>query len=151
LQCPTITELGQTWTLALASHHAVPWQHLRTLLRWRDRARRWALASSPSPTTSSSRQVSNPHIPAAAAAPRPGARVLDLACGTGVMARLVAPRVGPTGEVVGLDLNPGMLAVAAAVASNEPATTAWIRWQEASAVKMPLPDAAFDVVYCQLG
>src|SRR5262245_19094531 len=82
---------------------------------------------------------------------RPGARVLDVACGTGVIARLVARRVGPTGEVVGLDLNPGMLAVAASIASNEPATTAPIRWQEASAMKMPLPDAAFDAVYCQLG
>ena len=83
--------------------------------------------------------------------PRPGARVLDVACGTGVIARLVAWRVGPTGEVVGLDLNPGMLAVAASIVSNEPATIARIRWQEASATKMPLPDAAFDIVYCQLG
>jgi ubiquinone/menaquinone biosynthesis C-methylase UbiE len=82
---------------------------------------------------------------------RPGARVLDVACGTGVIARLVARRVGPTGEVVGLDLNPGMLAVAAVTASTEPATTARVRWQEASATKMPLPDAAFDIVYCQLG
>lgn len=83
--------------------------------------------------------------------PRPGARVLDVACGTGVIVRLVAPRVGPAGEVVGLDLNPGMLAVAAATASSEPATGARIRWQEASATKMPLPDNAFDIVYCQLG
>ncbi len=83
--------------------------------------------------------------------PRPGARVLDVACGTGVVARLVAQRVGSTGEVVALDLNPGMLAVAASIASNEPATTAQITWQEASATKMPLPDAAFDIVYCQLG
>jgi ubiquinone/menaquinone biosynthesis C-methylase UbiE len=82
--------------------------------------------------------------------PRPGVRVLDAACGTGVIARLVARRVGPTGEVVGLDVNPGMLAVAATT-STEPATTARIRWQEASATKMPLPDAAFDIVYCQLG
>jgi len=85
------------------------------------------------------------------AAPRPGVRVLDVACGTGVIARLVARRVGPTGEVVGLDLNPGMLAVAAATTSTEPATTARIRWQEASATMMPLPDATFDIVYCQLG
>jgi SAM-dependent methyltransferase len=82
--------------------------------------------------------------------PRPGARVLDVACGTGVIARLIARRVGPTGEVVGLDLNPGMLAVAAATASTEPATIR-IRWQEASATKMPLSDGAFDIVYCQLG
>ncbi|HET8576256.1 MAG TPA: class I SAM-dependent methyltransferase, partial [Methylomirabilota bacterium] len=83
--------------------------------------------------------------------PQPGARVVDVACGTGVVARLVARRVGPTGQVVGLDLNPGMLAVAASIVSNEPATTGRIRWQEANATKMPLPDAAFDIVYCQLG
>jgi ubiquinone/menaquinone biosynthesis C-methylase UbiE len=83
--------------------------------------------------------------------PRPGARVLDVACGTGVVARLVARRVGPTGEVVGLDLNAGMLAVAASTASKESATTSRITWQEASATKMPLPDRAFDIVYCQLG
>ncbi len=83
--------------------------------------------------------------------PRPGARVLDVACGTGVVARTIAQRVGPTGEVVGLNLNPGMLAIAASITSNEPATTARITWQEASATKMPLADAAFDIVYCQLG
>jgi ubiquinone/menaquinone biosynthesis C-methylase UbiE len=83
--------------------------------------------------------------------PRPGASVLDVACGTGVVARLVARRLGPTGQVVGLDLNPGMLAVAASIASHEPATTAPITWREANVTKMPLPDAAFDIVYCQLG
>src|SRR5262249_46291112 len=82
---------------------------------------------------------------------RPGARVLDVACGTGVVARLAAQRVGPTGEVVGLDLNPRMLAIAASIASSQPAATARILWQEASATKMPLPGAAFDIVYCQLG
>ena len=46
------------------------------------------------------------------AALKRGDRVLDLACGTGVVARLAAPRVGPTGHVTGLDLNAGMLAVA---------------------------------------
>lgn len=83
--------------------------------------------------------------------PRPGERVLDVACGTGVIARLVAQQVGRSGSVVGLDLNPGMLAVAASSAATESLTSAPITWQEASATKMPLPDATFDIVYCQLG
>src|SRR5215217_6755171 len=40
-----------------------------------------------------------------------GDRVLDVACGTGVVARTAADRVGPSGRVVGLDLHPSMLAV----------------------------------------
>ncbi len=82
--------------------------------------------------------------------PQPGERVLDVACGTGVIARVVAQRVGRSGSVVGLDLNPGMLAVAAS-STAESLTSASITWQEASATKMPLPDASFHIVYCQLG
>jgi ubiquinone/menaquinone biosynthesis C-methylase UbiE len=87
----------------------------------------------------------------ALASPRPGERVLDVACGTGVVARLVAQEVGRTGSVIGLDLNPGMLAVAASSAASAPPTSAPMTWQEASATKMPFPDAAFDIAYCQLG
>ena len=87
----------------------------------------------------------------ALADPRSGERVLDVACGTGVVTRLVARQVGRTGKVVGLDLNPGMLAVAAATAASEPPTSASITWQEASTTRMPFPDGAFDVAYCQLG
>ena len=83
--------------------------------------------------------------------PKPGERVLDVACGTGVVARLAAQRVGGTGQVVGLDLNPGMLAMGRSIASNAEPASAAITWQEASAIKMPLPDAAFDIAYCQLG
>lgn len=83
----------------------------------------------------------------AAAELRAGERVLDVACGTGVVARLAAEQVGPTGTVTGLDLNPGMLAVARSVAPAEPP----IAWHEASADDMPLPDGAFDVVLCSMG
>jgi ubiquinone/menaquinone biosynthesis C-methylase UbiE len=81
------------------------------------------------------------------AALRPGERVLDVACGTGVVARLAAQRVGTAGRVAGLDVNPGMLAVARAVAPTDVA----IAWYETSAEAMPLPDASFDVVLCQMG
>ncbi len=83
--------------------------------------------------------------------PKPGERVLDVACGTGVVARLAAQRVGGRGQVVGLDLNPGMLAMGRSVVSNAEPASAAITWHEASAIKMPLPDAAFDIAYCQLG
>jgi SAM-dependent methyltransferase len=79
---------------------------------------------------------------------RRGERVLDVACGTGVVARLAAPRIGDAGRVVGLDVNAAMLAVAR---SLPPAAGAAIEWCEASALAMPLPDAAFDVVLCQQG
>jgi ubiquinone/menaquinone biosynthesis C-methylase UbiE len=80
------------------------------------------------------------------AQPRPGERVIDVACGTGIVARLAAMRVAPTGAVVGVDLNPGMLGVARSLAA-----TGSLQWQEASADKLPYPDSSFDVVYCQLG
>jgi ubiquinone/menaquinone biosynthesis C-methylase UbiE len=79
-----------------------------------------------------------------AAALRPGDRVLDLACGTGVVARQAKPHVGPTGAVTGVDLNPGMLAIARSV---EPS----IDWQEGNAGALPFTDGSFDVVFCQLG
>jgi ubiquinone/menaquinone biosynthesis C-methylase UbiE len=80
------------------------------------------------------------------AAPAAGARALDVACGTGVVTRLLPPRVGPAGRVVGLDLNPGMLAAARAATAGAP-----IEWLEGSAQAMPLPDGAFDLVLCQQG
>jgi ubiquinone/menaquinone biosynthesis C-methylase UbiE len=76
-----------------------------------------------------------------------GERVLDVACGTGVVTRLAAERVARSGTVAGLDVNPGMLAVARA--STAPGIS--INWYEASAEAMPLPDGAFDVVLCQMG
>ncbi len=76
---------------------------------------------------------------------RPGERVLDAACGTGVVARLAAAEVGPEGEVAGIDVNPGMLAVAAAV-DPDPG----IEWHEGSVEEIPLADDSFDAVICQL-
>lgn len=78
---------------------------------------------------------------------QPGQRVLDVACGTGVVTRLAAERVGATGAVTGLDVNPGMLAVA----RSQSLSGNSIKWCEASAESMPFPDQAFDVVLCQMG
>lgn len=78
---------------------------------------------------------------------RRGERVLDVACGTGIVTRHAAEQVGDEGSVAGLDINPGMLAVARSVV---PEGTD-IAWHEASAEAMPLPDGSFDVVLCQMG
>lgn len=78
--------------------------------------------------------------------PGPGEVILDVACGTGVVARLVAKRAAQ-GRVVGLDLNATMLAVARA-ASHDGSTITWV---EGSALDLPFPPASFDLVLCQLG
>ncbi len=82
------------------------------------------------------------------AAPRPGERVLDVACGTGVVARHVAPLVGQAGRVVGLDLSPAMLEVARGLPAPEGAT---IEWRQGDATALPFADGAFDLATCQQG
>jgi ubiquinone/menaquinone biosynthesis C-methylase UbiE len=77
--------------------------------------------------------------------PRPGQRLLDLACRTGVVARIAAPQVLPTGTVTGVDVNPGMLATARRAVGGDEA----IEWREADALDLPFPEASFDAVVCQ--
>lgn len=81
-----------------------------------------------------------------AADPKAGERVLDVGCGTGIVARRAAPRVGARGRVVGLDLNDGMLVVARSASSSiEPP----IEWRQGNATSLPFPEKAFDVVFSQ--
>jgi len=75
---------------------------------------------------------------------RAGERVLDLACGTGVVAREAVSRVGASGRVVGLDINGGMLARARA-------TSTAVEWCEGNATDLQFAVGAFDVVVCQQG
>ena len=82
------------------------------------------------------------------AAPRCGERALDLACGTGSVARQVAPMVGAEGKVVALDVSPAMLAVARAL---PPPAGAPIKWREGDAVQLDLPNGSFDLVLCLQG
>ena len=79
---------------------------------------------------------------------QPGERVLDVACGTGVISRLAAERVGPTGAVTGIDIASDMIAVAKTVAAPGGAT---VDWRIADAASLPVPDASVDVVLCQMG
>ena len=74
-----------------------------------------------------------------------GDRLLDIACGTGIVARLAKERLGGAGKVVGVDLSPPMLAVARRM-------TADIDWREGDASALPLHDnEQFDVIVCQQG
>jgi ubiquinone/menaquinone biosynthesis C-methylase UbiE len=82
-----------------------------------------------------------PHLIRAAGL-QPGDNVLDVACGTGVLARAAADEVGYQGSVTGLDINPGMLAVARQRAPH-------IAWQEGSAEALPFDDAQFNAVLSQ--
>ena len=81
-----------------------------------------------------------------AADPKPGERVLDIACGTGIVARRVAPLVDPRGTVTGLDLNPNMLVVARAAADREGIS---VEWREGQAEKLPFGDGSFDLALSQ--
>ena len=80
-----------------------------------------------------------------AARPAPGERLLDVACGTGIVARLALGAVGSEGTVAGLDANPGMIATARRV--NPPG----IEWYEAPADEIPLADDSTDLVLCSMG
>ncbi len=71
--------------------------------------------------------------------------VLDVACGTGIVSRYAAPRVGCFGQVVGVELNPAMLDVARQVS----AYYQQIEYKEGSALDLPVGDSQFDVVLCQ--
>ncbi|HVM41171.1 MAG TPA: methyltransferase domain-containing protein [Acidimicrobiia bacterium] len=72
-----------------------------------------------------------------------GDEVLDVACGTGVVARTAAERVEPGGRVVGVDLNEAMLTVARRVAPE-------LEWRHADAADLPFDDGSFDAVLCQM-
>jgi len=81
------------------------------------------------------------------AAPHAGQRVLDLACGTGIVARIAAARMCE-GRIVGVDINPAMLAVARSLSTD---ARLKIEWEEGSALALPFSDDSFDLIFCQLG
>jgi SAM-dependent methyltransferase len=76
---------------------------------------------------------------------KPGERVLDIATGTGIVARMAATQVGGEGKVTGTDVNEGMLAAAAAAGPED------VEWQPAEATSLPFPDGSYDLVTCQQG
>lgn len=79
---------------------------------------------------------------------QPGEQDLDVACGTGIVARHLAPHVGSQGTVVGLDLDQDKINVARLAAEREGLA---IEWHTGPAEQLPFPDGSFDLVLCQFG
>lgn len=80
--------------------------------------------------------------------PQPGEHVLDIACGTGIVARNVAPHVGSQGIVIGLDVNPDMINMARTAAERDRIA---IEWHTGPAEQLPFPNENFDLIFCQFG
>lgn len=74
--------------------------------------------------------------------------LLDVACGTGIVARRAAQRLAGQARVAGIDLNPKMIAVARAAADREKVS---VTWREGGAESLPFGDGEFDLLICQQG
>jgi ubiquinone/menaquinone biosynthesis C-methylase UbiE len=72
----------------------------------------------------------------------PADRILDLGCGTGIVARTLRSRLGAATDIVGVDASAAMLAKARQIAPD-------MTWHEADATKLPFDDHAFEIVVCQ--
>jgi ubiquinone/menaquinone biosynthesis C-methylase UbiE len=75
-----------------------------------------------------------------------GDRVLDAACGTGVVTRVAVEQFNHLASIVGIDINPGMLEVAR---THTPSTDIPIEWREGDVCALPFPNDSFEVVLCQ--
>jgi SAM-dependent methyltransferase len=79
------------------------------------------------------------------AAQRPS-RVLEIACGTGVVTRQLAVMLGEGAQITATDLNPAMLEQAQRIPTARPVT-----WRAADAMNLPFENGSFDAVVCQFG
>jgi SAM-dependent methyltransferase len=85
----------------------------------------------------------------AVAAPAAGERVIDVACGTGILTRRAAAHARPRGRVVGVDINPAMIETARAIEPDD--ASAPIEYRESDGTALDEPRGAYDVAYCQQG
>jgi ubiquinone/menaquinone biosynthesis C-methylase UbiE len=77
----------------------------------------------------------------------PGMRVLETACGTGIVTRRLAARLGEGAGLVATDLNQAMVDHARTLVPS----SGQVEWRTADATDLPFPDQAFDAVVCQFG
>jgi len=82
-------------------------------------------------------------------APQPGERVLDVACGTGLVSLRLAAAVGERGSVVGTDISERMVEAASSIAGGR--VIRHVQFLRHGAEAMPFPDASFDAAVCALG
>jgi SAM-dependent methyltransferase len=80
--------------------------------------------------------------------PQPGERVLDLACGTGIVARRMVSQLGSSGSLTALDLNRNMLRLGRAAAGQASASIGWV---QSRAERLGFFDSCFNLVVCQFG
>jgi SAM-dependent methyltransferase len=83
------------------------------------------------------------------APPAVGCHALDVACGPGLLARTIAPVVGPTGLTLGVDISPVMVEAARIRAAE--AGVAPVQFAAMDAHRLALAPASVNVAYCQLG
>lgn len=82
----------------------------------------------------------------ALADPAPSAKIVDLACGTGLLTRLLLGRLGEDAEVHGVDADPSMLAYASREVTDDR-----VSWHRADATRIPKEESALDLVVCNQG
>ena len=74
--------------------------------------------------------------------------ILDVACGTGIVARTARQKLGPGPHIVGTDLNEGMIATARGLVGDNARSC---EWHVADVTALPFADATFSVAICQQG
>jgi SAM-dependent methyltransferase len=77
---------------------------------------------------------------------RSAKRVLEIACGTGVVTRAMAAILPQSTEIIATDLNPAMLEQATSISPKRP-----VEFRPADAMQLPFADQSFDTVVCQFG